>query len=76
MMGNFCHGDDSKDLHIEQMGSDACLVVGFNDKVSTPFLFLIQFLFIFTLTNYKINKGYQQYTWQEQGSYEQIESFL
>jgi hypothetical protein len=62
MMGNFCHGDDSKDSHIEQMGSDACVVVGFNDKVSTPFLFLIQFLFMVTLTNYKINKGYQQYT--------------
>ena len=62
MMGNFCHGDNSKDSHIEQMGSDACVVVGFNDKVSTPFLFLIPFLFMVTLTNYKINKGYQQYT--------------
>jgi hypothetical protein len=60
MMGNFCHGDDSKDSHIEQMGSDACVVVSFNDKVSTPFLFLIQFLFMFTLTNYKIIKGCQQ----------------
>jgi hypothetical protein len=37
MMGNFCHGDNSKDLHVEQMGSVACVVVGFNDKVSTPF---------------------------------------
>ena len=36
MMGNFCHGDDSKDLHIEQMGTDACVVVGFNRKVRTP----------------------------------------
>jgi hypothetical protein len=39
MMGNFCHGDDSKDSHIEKMGSDACVVVGFNDKVSTFFNF-------------------------------------
>ena len=41
MMGNFCHGDNSKDSHIEQMGSDLCVVVGFNDKLSTPLLFLI-----------------------------------
>ena len=41
MTGNFCRGDNSKDSHIEQMGSDLCVVVGFNDKLSTPLLFLI-----------------------------------
>ena len=53
MIGYFCHSDNSKDSHIDQIGSDACVVVGFNDKVSTPFLFLIQFLFMVTLTTTK-----------------------
>ena len=40
MMGNFCHGDDDKDLHMEQMGTDACVVVGFNNKVRTSLYFI------------------------------------
>ncbi len=33
MMGNFCHGDEQKDLQMEQMGTDSCVIVGFNNKV-------------------------------------------
>ena len=33
MIGNFCHGDEQKDLQMEQMGTDACVIVGFNNKV-------------------------------------------
>jgi hypothetical protein len=33
MMGNFCHGDKQKDLQMELMGMDACVTVGFNNKV-------------------------------------------
>jgi hypothetical protein len=33
MMGNFCHGDEQKDSQMEQMGMDACVIVGFNNKV-------------------------------------------
>ena len=43
IMGNFRHGDNSKDSHIEQMGLDPCVVVGFNDKVTTPFYFYSNF---------------------------------
>ncbi len=30
MLGNVCHGDKDKELHME-MGNDACVVVGFNN---------------------------------------------
>ena len=33
MIGNFCHGDEQKDSQMEQMGTDACVIVGFNNKV-------------------------------------------
>jgi hypothetical protein len=34
MMGNFCHGDESDVLQMEQMGNDSCMIVGYHDKVS------------------------------------------
>jgi hypothetical protein len=34
MMGNFCHGDESKVLQMEQMSNDSCMIVGYNDKVT------------------------------------------
>jgi hypothetical protein len=34
MMVNFCHGDESKVLQMEQMGNDSCMIVGYHDKVS------------------------------------------
>jgi hypothetical protein len=33
MLGNFCHGDKDKELHMENMGNDACVVVGFYNMV-------------------------------------------
>jgi hypothetical protein len=53
MLGNFCHGDEDKELHIENMGKDACVVVGFNNMVR-----IHQHLFLFhnptiPLTNHK-----------------------
>ena len=37
MMGNFCHGDDSKDLHTEQMGTDTCVIGWFQQQGENPF---------------------------------------
>jgi hypothetical protein len=34
MMGNFCHGNESKVSQMEQMGNDSCMIVGYHDKVS------------------------------------------
>jgi hypothetical protein len=31
MLGNFCHGDKDKELLMENMGNNACVVVGFNN---------------------------------------------
>ncbi len=33
MLGNFCHGDEYKELQMENMGNNACIVVGFNNMV-------------------------------------------
>ena len=33
-IGNFCHGNESKFLQIEQMGYNSCLTVEYHDKVS------------------------------------------
>ncbi len=33
MLGNFCHGDKDKESHMENMGNNACVVVGFNNMV-------------------------------------------
>jgi hypothetical protein len=53
MLGNFCHGDEDKNLHMENMGNSACVVVRFDNMVRIQ-----QRLFIFhdptiPLTNYK-----------------------
>ncbi len=34
IMGNFCHGDESKNSQVETMGMDSCIIVGYHDKVS------------------------------------------
>ncbi len=34
ILGNFCHGDESKNSQIETMGMDSCMIVGYHDKVS------------------------------------------
>jgi hypothetical protein len=33
MLGNFCQGNEDKELQMENMGNDACVVVGFNKMV-------------------------------------------
>jgi hypothetical protein len=53
MLGDFCHGDEDKELHMENIGNDVCVVVGFNNMVR-----ITQNLFIFydpttPLTNHK-----------------------
>ncbi len=34
IQGNFCHGDESKNLQMECMVMDSCMMVGYHDKVS------------------------------------------
>ncbi len=34
MMGNLCHGNESKVLQMEQRGNDSCMIVGYHNKVS------------------------------------------
>jgi hypothetical protein len=53
MLGNFCHSAKDKELHMEHIGNDACVVVGFNNMVR-----IYQHLVLFhnptiTLTNHK-----------------------
>ena len=33
IMGNFCHGGDTKNAQLIQMGNDTCVLVGVNNKV-------------------------------------------
>ncbi len=33
VMGNFCHGDKKKESQMENMGTDACVIVYFDNKV-------------------------------------------
>jgi D-aminopeptidase len=33
-MGNFCHGDETKNSQMETMGMDACMMIGYHNKVS------------------------------------------
>jgi hypothetical protein len=42
LLGNFCHSDKDKELHMENKGNDACVVVGFNNMVRIQ-----QHLFLF-----------------------------
>ncbi len=57
MLGNFCHSDKDKESHMENMGNDACVVIGFNNMVRIQ-----QRLFLFhnptiPLTNHKPTSG-------------------
>jgi hypothetical protein len=47
MMGNFCHGEKKKELQMENMGTDACVIVGFDNKVR-----LLSYLFPITFFSY------------------------
>ncbi len=38
LMGNFCHGDKNKISQREEMGNDACLLLGYHDKVCIEIL--------------------------------------
>ncbi len=42
-MGNFCHGDKDKISQMEDMGNNACLLMGYHNKVRYDFvkLFLL-----------------------------------
>jgi hypothetical protein len=33
LMENFCHGDEGKISQMEEMGNDACILMGYHDKV-------------------------------------------
>ncbi len=46
-MGNFCHGDKKKESQMENMGTDACIIVGFDNKVR-----LLSYLFPITFFSY------------------------
>ena len=48
MLGNFCHGDEDKELHMENMGNNACVVVGFNNMGRIQ-----QHLFFSTIQQYR-----------------------
>ena len=34
LMGNFCHGDKTKESQPEEMGNDACMMISYDAKVS------------------------------------------
>ncbi len=34
ILGNFCHGDKSKNSQMETMGMDSCMIFGYHNKVS------------------------------------------
>ncbi len=34
ILGNFCHGDDSKNSQMETMGMDSCMIIGYHNKES------------------------------------------
>jgi len=55
MMGNFCHGDKKKESQMENMGTDACVIVGFDNKVRLlSYLFPITFFSISNKLYYNI----------------------
>ncbi len=33
LMGNYCHGDQTKKSQLEDMGNDTCLLMGYHDTV-------------------------------------------
>ena len=34
ILGNFCHGDETKTSQMETIGMDACMMIGYHNKVS------------------------------------------
>ncbi len=49
MKGNFCHGDKKKELQMENIGTEACVIVGFDNKVRLlSYLFPITFFLFLT----------------------------
>ena len=34
ILGNFCHGDETNNSQMETMGMDACMMIGYHNKVS------------------------------------------
>ncbi len=34
ILGNFCHGDETKNSQTETMGMDDCMMIGYHNKVS------------------------------------------
>ncbi len=58
MMGNFCLGDEKKESQMENMGTDACVIVGFDNKVRllsylfpiTFFLFLMNCIIMYRMS--------------------------
>ncbi len=55
MMGNFCHGDEKKESQMKNMGADACVIVGFDNKVRLlSYLFPITFFPISNKLYYNI----------------------
>jgi hypothetical protein len=46
MMGNFCHGDKKKESQMEDMGTDACVIVGFDKDYCHICFPLLFFLFL------------------------------
>ncbi len=65
MMGNFCHGDEQKDSQMEQMGTDACVIVGFNNKMrKLLYLFKLHFsLFLTIYTTIRTLPTYLKNNW-------------
>ncbi len=41
LMGNFCHGDEGEISKMEEMGNNACVLMGYHDKVCLSNLFQI-----------------------------------
>jgi len=34
ILGNYCHGDETKNSQMQTMGMDACMMIGYHNKVS------------------------------------------
>ncbi len=59
MIGNFCHGDEKKESQMDNIGTDACVIVGFDNKVRilsylfpiTFFLFLTNSIIIYRMSS-------------------------
>jgi hypothetical protein len=56
-LGYFCHCDKDKELHMEHMDNDACVVVGFNNMVRRYQHLVLLHDPTISLTNHKHHKG-------------------